>query len=75
MTLAGKANRDAGDGEGDEVAGVDSSAGEETAMAAALAVADDIDEAVTAAAGAGGATPWPNCRAQTARSPPSMVVV
>ena len=62
ITLAGRVNREAG-------------AGEDTIMAAALAAADEIDEAVTAAAGAGGATPWPNCRAQTARSPPSMVVV
>ena len=72
MTLAGKANRDAGDGEGDEVADVDSIAGEAIAMAVVLVV---TDEAATAVTGAGGATPWPNCRAQTARSPPSMVVV
>ena len=82
MTLAGNANREAGDGDdagndddGGEVVVAASSVGEAIAITVALAVVDDADEAAATVEVAGGATPWPYCRAQTARSPPSMVVV
>lgn len=79
MTVAGRANLVLGD-DNDGGGGAAAAAGvveKAIAMAAALAVVDDSDEAdePPSTAVAGGATPWPNCRAQTARSPPSTVVV